>query len=67
MTKPLSSPVTFISFISVDFLPEQDSVQHNLGLYDFICFADKDALMLQPSEYYEYFIACLCPDLSIFT
>lgn len=63
--KPLNSPVTLILFISVDLIPGQDSVQHSLCLYDLISFADKEALLLQPSKYSEYFIACLCPDLSI--
>lgn len=64
--KALNSPVTFILFISVNLLPGQDSVQHNLGLYDLISFADKEALLLQHSKYFEYFIACLCSDLSTF-
>lgn len=64
--KPLSHSVTSILFISVDTVPGHDSVQHNLGLYVLISFADKEDLLLQPSKYSEYFIACLCPDLSIF-
>lgn len=64
--KPLNSPATSTLFISVDLLPGRDSGQHNLGFDVLIPFADKEALLLQLSKYSEHFIACLCPDLSIF-